>query len=877
MRHRFASPSRRGIGVIIAAVLAIASLTTGLTRAYNMPMHLFSDGEQEAKGIVSARPSGSNLGNWVIGGVAYVADGNTEIEGQLNIGDCTEVKYTVDNSIKTATKISDSNGCTGGGDNQGGGELHEAKGVIDSKPEGSDFGDWVVGGVTYTAAAGVTMVDLSEGRLDPGNCAKVNYTVNAVTAANNAVRIKGDDGCEDNGGGGNQNSGGQDNGGGGQDDHSYDGYNDRYSDEFKGVVESFPADLAGEWVISSTLTGSASYTTTASTRFQQKSGPFRIGACVEVKTNGIGSSYIKSIKTDDSCPGGGSASFARLTGVLSALPDDPNRIGTWSLSWTISSTTFISDVQVTTTTVQEAGHGPFYIGACVRAKYDRSTLEVHQVETESFEDCGARPSVIAGGVFTLTSGMTIEVQSGDPISVAYGFVTSRPTDTLFGSWTISDTIYDAVAGLTGFELEHGQLETGDCAKVRYLIGQPANEAVAARIESAEDYKCNSTHAELSKIHGIVSVIPDGNIGEWQIGDMFYVVTDTTVLLGTPVVSNIVEVIFTVQTDGTLLARRIKVDNIDEKDRVGGKTYGIVEVRPVSPTTAGAWTIAGAAYSGTISTTVRGAVDVGVCSEAYYALETDGSRTLNKIKAQPAGECAIDANTGLPVQTTYGFVDSLPVGSYIGTWLIAGASYEADASTAFDAGSSTFIAGSFVEARYIVTDGVRIALAITAHVPPNAGDVSEFGKIDIDASGNISITNNLSKTSPIDVIGATMVDESLGDIEDGMVVYVNTYTNTVTTTVAARGLATTASSARIVTKLIARPDLVTAPTLTPTPMPASTVTPTPMPASTVTPTPGGPTVTPGGPTVTPGGPTITPAPTMTANPWTQHIYVPITVR
>ena len=50
-----------------------------------------------------------------------------------------------------------------------------------------------------------------------------------------------------------------------------------------------------------------------------------------------------------------------------------------------------------------------------------------------------------------------------------------------------------------------------------------------------------------------------------------------------------------EADGTLLARRIKVEEIYEEDREGGKTTGIVEVRPLSPTKAGAWTIAGADF------------------------------------------------------------------------------------------------------------------------------------------------------------------------------------------------------------------------------------------------------------------------------------------
>lgn len=806
MQHSFTSWARRPFGFFVAALLGVGLVATGTTLAnYAAPVN----------GTAPLQPS--------------VVQGNGEDDP----------------------------------------EEFEAKGIIEASPvadTGQMFGTWTIGGQDYEAQQEETSFRDGVELLTIGACAEVKYILDSDQVTRLATRIKSTDDCPgggDNGGGGDNN---------GDDDNDYEGYNDRYSDEFKGVVLSFPSNLIGEWVVSSTL-GSSPYTATAFTRFQQKEGPFRVGACVEIKTDGRGASTLKSIKTDEHCPGngGGASNQARLTGVLYALPDDPDLIGSWQISYTISATTSISQVVVTGDTEQDDGHGPFYVGACVRARYDRDTLIASKVESESYEDCGSRSPIIAGGVITLSDGLTVEMQSDAVISVTYGFVTSSPTDTLFGSWTISDTAYDAVRGVTGFELEHGSIDVGDCAKVRYFVGQPADERVATRIESDEPYKCTRTRTETSEIHGIVTLMPGSIYGPWQIGDLFYdVVSGTTTIIGTPAEGSIVEVKFTVEADGTLLARRIKVEEIYEEDREGGKTTGIVEVRPLSPTKAGAWTIAGADYTGTVDTRVRGPVDVGTCVDAYFSIALDGGRTLRKVKAESPGDCATDPDTGLPVQTTYGFVDDLPVGSYIGTWLVSGAAYEADATTTFEADGGTFVAGTFVEVRYIVTDSVRIALYIEAHVPPNAGDVSEFVELEIDDSGNMSVTNELSQTSPIEVIGATMVDESLGDLEDGIVVYVNTYTDTVTTTLAARGaVASAGSEVRVVTKLIARPDLTLAavPALTPTPdVPLVTTTPSPAPAT---------------PTVDPSLPTPTPMPTPTAAatsvPGPVKVYVPISIR
>lgn len=714
-----------------------------------------------------------------------------------------------------------------------GDDSFETTGIVTQIPDADPpFGEWVVGGDAYLAVAGRTVI---EDEFSIGDCAEVKYRIDQ--GVRKAGRISASDDCQDDGGPDPTPAPGTPpppDDGDGHDDEGNGGYDDAYSDEFKGVVVDFPIGLIGEWTISST-TASDVYTATSRTRFEQRRGPFRVGACVEVKTDGVGSNLLKGVKTDDGCRGSAAESFRRLNGVLAALPDDPDLIGTWSVSWTISSTTYISDVQVVPMTRLEADRGPFYVGACVSLQYDPSNFQVRRAETKSFDECGSRSTIHPGGVVTLTDGTTVTIAPGAPISVTYGFVDARPDDPqIFGVWTISGTNYEAIAGATGFEMEHGTLDVGDCAKVRYFV----DTIVIARLASEEDYKCTGTRdgdeQELAEAHGVVNFIPDGGYGIWQIGDLFYeAVTDTTEIIGAPVLSGIVEVKFSVAADGTLLAHRIKAEDIDDDDRRSGKAYGIVDARPTSPTVIGDWTIAGLVYSVTEQTRVRRAPDVGDCAAIYYVVQPDGTPLARRLKVDDE-HCAPPPAPGeIVTQTAYGFVDDLPASGYVGTWLIAGVPYEADSWTAFDAGGGAFIVGSFVGVTYVTTDGVNNALSIAVYVPPNGGD-------GIVPSGTITVEETITGTEyyldgqPLEIVGPTLVDDDAGEIQDGAVAYVNYYTSTVP---AARGLA--GATMRTATKLVTSGTVVDPLAPTPTPTATSTtvppVTPTPMP--TATPVPG----------------------------------------
>ncbi len=741
------SKTSHALGTVAAALLAIASLAAGPVHASTTPAVIADNGENEdhnAIGIVSVRPDGTNIGDWIIGDATYTADGDTEIddsEGPLDVGSCVDVKYTVQGDINTATQISESYSCQNGG-----GEQFHAKGIIDSTPRedtGSDFGDWVVGGITYVATSGVTVIDESEGALNSGACADVKYIVDAVAVANNAVRIKATDGCEDNGGG--NNGGGNNGGGNGSEDG---GYSNHHADHFKGIVVAFPTELAGEWIISTTTNATEAFTATADTDFEQSSGPFQIGQCVKVETAGIGSQFAASIYTDDGCDGAPAAQLARFTGFLNALPDDPELLGTW----TVATTTF----EVVTDTEQIDAHGPFIVGACVRLAYDLTNPSnpVSRVRTASLEDCGPIATPISG-----------------TITATFGIVDDRPLDTVFGTWTISGTTYEAITGTTRFKLEHGMLNVDDCVHVKYAADEVTGLLTAVRIESEEDFRCTPP-TEIEDTHGVVTMIPDGSYGVWEIGGHSYTaISGTTKILGDLQIDSIAEVRFTVQTDGTLLAQRIKLERVFDHDRNGGKSYGLIETRPTSPTIEGEWTIAGATYTAISTTRTSGALNIGDCGEVFFSIDDAGANIARRIKPASSEHCVIDPISGLPVQRAYGFVTDAPASGYIGTWSVGGSSYEADASTLFSDTNGALTTGAFVEVRYTISDNVRSALQIETELPPNGGNESRYGKLRVVKNPDGSESYFLNG-DPIELVDATLLDETQGAIEDGANVYVN---------------------------------------------------------------------------------------------------------
>lgn len=306
------------------------------------------DNEDEAQGLVETLPDGL-LGMWVVDGVSYEVTADTELvekHGPFATGACVEVEY--DPATNIASKIKTSDDCFEDPDNND--QFERVYGTLEARPV-ELIGDWAVSGITYTVDAD-TAFDSDE-TLTVGDCVRVDY----LTATLAAIQVESAD---------NHHCGGEGGDGGhhGDDEKRY------------GLIDSFPADLIGDWVIDS-----ITYTVGASTELDESNGTFVTGACVEVKylpdTN-----VVLEIETEDSehcgADGENPGSFAKATGNLDVFP------ATMTGTWTIDGVDYTAD----DTTIFKTDNGDFTVGACVEIEFQTTNNLALEIETEDPFECG---------------------------------------------------------------------------------------------------------------------------------------------------------------------------------------------------------------------------------------------------------------------------------------------------------------------------------------------------------------------------------------------------------------------------------------------------------------------------------------------------------
>jgi hypothetical protein len=275
-----------------------------------------------AIGAISSFPPGL-YGTWVITRHGDMTDTFEAVTttvfdqqaGSFAAGVCVKVKYLVQNGVNQAVEIEalGPNICAGTEPPE-----HENMNLVFATigqfPTGTPpVGLWIIGSVNYSATAR-TKFDQNHGAFAVGACVKALYQVVSDTNVLFQVQTKDADKCIISG-----------------------------TQVFRsfGVIDSFPANLIGDWNI-----GGISYTTNISTAFEQEHGFFAVGAYVQVK-------YILSDTTrlalgieTHVAPGAGRQD---VLGVLQAhnMNDD------WS-PWVVNGVTYQADpaIQVNGTNLQ---------------------------------------------------------------------------------------------------------------------------------------------------------------------------------------------------------------------------------------------------------------------------------------------------------------------------------------------------------------------------------------------------------------------------------------------------------------------------------------------------------------------------------------------
>jgi hypothetical protein len=483
-------------------------------------------------------------------------------------------------------------------------------------------------------------------------------------------------------------------------------------DQVYGLVQSFPNQLVGEWVVNG-----VAYTADNHTIFRPTHGPFSAGVCVGIMYmkaypgNGLRAWMIESAYPYKCNHAQGPLSKA--SGILASFPE--SLVGTW----VINTTTYTA----TATTRFEQEAGPFAVGSCVEVIYDPRTFVASEIETGHSWDCGALAEEHFFGLIEQVPAAYAQITAGMP--------------PITGTWVISG-VQIISTPQTRLERRHGPLVVGACAKVEYRVINGLN--IARKIESEWGFLCAGPVA-FNQIYGALASFPPDLYGTWVLSTTgntpFNFMTDPSTQFFDKRQGFAVGMCVRVKyytNDGVNHAVQVSLTR-DKFCRlieapVLSKLLATVEMMP-SGTYTGTWMLAGVTFTATEKTRFEAdyrPLAVGDCVEAIYNA-TDGAMLLSKVEKEEPAHCR--AENGTARFKVYGVVETLPVsGTLTGTWQISGISMDANSSTQFEQEHGLLALGAFVSAKftYDAGSGVRTALKIETHVAPGYGCLHRFGRL-----------------------------------------------------------------------------------------------------------------------------------------------------
>lgn len=326
----------------------------------------------EVYGRIDSFPAGL-IGEWVVDGVAYTADANTEFKqknGVFAVGACVELHAYTSTTPATLREIKTERDHKCNGEDQSGnigqGELY---GEVQSFPDGL-IGEWNIAGITFLAD-NATEFKQEKGPFAVGVTVKVHFVIRS-NGDFYARKIE------------TKSSEPQKNG------HAF------------GIVESMPANRLGVWTI-----GGVEYTANEQTRFKEKHGALEVGARVRVKytIDSTGQRIARKIETTKSQGGATQPDHLKVFGFVGQMPAD-GLIG----EWTIDNVVYVTDAN----TKFKEDHGILGVGAYVAVEYRVVNGQnlVHEIETKVPPAAGTQTSI---GVINNIGGATAAAAIDDEV------------------------------------------------------------------------------------------------------------------------------------------------------------------------------------------------------------------------------------------------------------------------------------------------------------------------------------------------------------------------------------------------------------------------------------------------------------------------------
>jgi hypothetical protein len=327
-------------------------------------------------------------------------------------------------------------------------------------------------------------------------------------------------------------------------------------------------------------------------------------------------------------------------------------------------------------------------------------------------------------------------------TVTYGIVIALP-EVNNGTLVISNNeeISFTVTITTDYD---DDINVGECVEVKALKSDPS---VAVKVDDKDLHDCNGKghdHDDDDDHHkghayGIVNSIPDGRVGQWDIGGTLYTATERTEFdfdHGRLRVGVCAKVEF--RRDNPTVALEIESEKSYKCERDGNNNahatvFGAIELLPPDPTN-GIWVVGG------ISVTVTSATELiskgvpfteGQVVKVKFITDLDGTNLAQRIefKFGPNNPCRqFDAAAagamhdddkrhrffgncpGSEGRAT-GIIDQMPADGAFGDWVIGGIRYQTNAFTVLRT-EDRFIVGDRVRVEYVVlNDNTRLATKI----------------------------------------------------------------------------------------------------------------------------------------------------------------------
>ena len=309
-------------------------------------------GQVEFKGPVQAMPASGFVGDWMIGGRAVKTTATTTIDqsdGPRVMGAIVEVKGTqaAPGEPVMATKIEVQSGAGGSGDEEDDDESDgDITGPIESLPDGTFIGEWMVGGQKVIVLT-TTRLDQEHGGFVVGAIVEIEGTPSPDGFVASKIETK---------------------------KSSMPPEPEDAQLKIEGLIDELPAGggLIGTWKVNG-----VSVEVTADTELEDDGGPFVVGASVEVKGFPLLGGGVQATKIETESGNGAHEPAFVFFGDVEAMPPS-GLIGVWTIAG--------KTVNVTDATELQEEDGPFAVGAHVKVKgwlQDDGAIEAREIETVS--------------------------------------------------------------------------------------------------------------------------------------------------------------------------------------------------------------------------------------------------------------------------------------------------------------------------------------------------------------------------------------------------------------------------------------------------------------------------------------------------------------